>query len=128
MRSIGDPAFLRIFDGLVALANPVGRRKRPIWDRDGARWTFDRHSYQGVGYSFSTHVTTIDVAGRAGWCLLVVRDYWWGEDDQKAVRELRWARLLRGDRKRVMDWFKRQDPDFEGKETHQGTQRPGIGN
>lgn len=126
MRSIGDPAFFRIFDGLVALANPIGSRKSPIWDRDGARWIFERHSFQGTSYSFSTLVATVEVAGRAGWRLVVVREFWWGEDGQKAIREIRWARLLCGDRKQVIGWFKRQDPDFSGNALRSDTSHPGA--
>lgn len=109
MRTIGDPAFFRIFDMMVSAANPVASRKKPTWNHDGTLWTFDRHTYQGPSHGFSTMVTIVEAQGRTSWRLLAVREYWWG-DDGEAIRELRWAKLLTGDRRQVLAWFKRQEP------------------
>lgn len=114
MRNIGDPAFFRTFDMLISAANPVGSRKKAAWEHDGTRWTFDRHSYQGGSHAFSTSVHIIEGPTRALWRLLVVREYWWGADDTKAVREVRWAKLLAGDRRQALAWFKRQDQSLNG--------------
>lgn len=109
MRNIGDPAFFRTFDMLVSAANPVGLRKKAAWEQDGTFWTFYRHSYQGGSHAFSTMVHIVEGRTRGSWRLLVVREYWWGDDDTKAVRELRWAKLLEGDRRQALAWFKGQD-------------------
>lgn len=114
MRNIGDPVFFRTFDMLVSAANPVGSRRKTKWQHDSTRWTFDRHSYQGESHAFSTMVHIVEGLTRVPWRLLVVREYWWRDDDTKAVREVRWAKLLDGDRREALAWFKGQDKLLNG--------------
>jgi hypothetical protein len=110
MRQLGDPAFFRTFDLLVFAANPVGARKKSSWEKDGTRWTFERHGYQGLAYAVSTSVYFIESQGKAGWRMLVVQENWSAGENAETLRELRWAKLLSGDRNKALDWFKCQDP------------------
>jgi hypothetical protein len=111
MRSLGDPAFFRIFDALVAQANPPGRAKRPSWSIDGTDWRSERHTFSGASHNFTMEICTIVKLPPNGWTLLVVKEFWWIADQRQPLRDLRWAKLTAGSRAEAMNWLRKQERD-----------------
>jgi hypothetical protein len=114
MRSIGDPAFFRLFEALVAEANPRTGAKRPGWDIDDSHWTWERHTFSGASHGFTMEVCTIARPGPRGWTLLVVKEFWWIADHHKPLRELHWAKLISGNRADAIRWLAAHDCSQNG--------------
>ena len=110
MRSLGDPAFFRVFEALAAQANPQARLRLSHWSIGDTQWQVERHTFAGVAHSFTTETCTITKPPLRGWTMLVVKEFWWTADQRKPLRDLRWAKLLSGSRADAVDWFSAQDP------------------
>jgi hypothetical protein len=110
MRILGDPAFFRLFDALVAGANPTAGLKRPRWSIGETDWHVERHTFGGALHSFTMETVTITRDGPRGWSLLVVKEFWWTADQRKPLKDMRWAKLVGGSRADVMSWLRSHDP------------------
>jgi len=114
MKSLARPSFFRLFDLLVSITNPG--LKRPHWTHDGVDFERERHSTMGPRHGFVIEITTLTRQGRRGWSLMVIKEYWWVGEESKALKNLRWARPISGQRGDILSWFRTQ----EGKIGHHG--------
>ena len=106
MKRIGDPAFFRIVDQL--LARDAARATATHWAIDGVDWRRERHSYAGSRYGFSVVVTTGTRPAPAGWVLMVVKEYWRAPDGE-SIRTGQWAHIEKGNRSDVVAWLTKQE-------------------
>lgn len=107
MRSLGDPAFFRVFDVLLTLTNPGLKRSR--WSHDGVQIERERHSFTGPAHGLAVEIFTLTRPARRGWSLMVIKEYWWAGEESKAVKNLRWARLTGGQRSDLLSWLRTQE-------------------
>jgi hypothetical protein len=114
MKSLARPSFFRLFDLLVSITNPG--LKRPHWTHDGVDFERERHSAMGPRHGFVIEITTLTRQGRRGWSLMVIKEYWWVGEESKALKNLRWARPISGQRGDILSWLRTQ----EGKIGHHG--------
>jgi hypothetical protein len=110
MKRIGDPAFFRVVDQLLAF--DAARATATQWTIDGVAWRRERHSYAGSGYGFSVEVTTGTRPPPAGWVLMVVKEYWRAPDGE-SIRTAQWAHIEQGSRSDVVSWLDRQQRALE---------------
>ena len=106
MKRIGDAAFFRIVDQL--LARDAKRATATHWTIDGVDWRRDRHSYAGASYGFSVEVTTGSKPAPGGWVLMVVKEYWRAADGE-SIRTGQWAHIEKGSRSDVVAWLQKQE-------------------
>ncbi len=104
MKSLSDASFFNLFDRLVARGRAPSTAGR--WRFGGAEWESARHSFTGAAHGFVAEVTT--VAGE-GWLLLVAKEYWWAGGKENALRNQRWAKLVKGKPDAVLGWLRRQE-------------------
>ncbi|RIA46680.1 hypothetical protein DFR49_1228 [Hephaestia caeni] len=109
MRSLGDPAFFRLFDALVVEANPQAGLKKPRWSIADTDWQWERHTFGGATHSFTMETCTVVRRPPKSWTLLVVKEFWWTADQRKPLRDLRWAKLVSGSRADTMRWLQARD-------------------
>lgn len=107
MRSLGDPAFFRLFDLLISLTNRG--LKRSHWTHDGVEFERERHSVMGPKHGLAIEIFTLTRPGRRGWSLMVTKEYWWAGEESKALKNLRWARPIGGQRGDILAWLRTQD-------------------
>ncbi|MFT3976609.1 MAG: hypothetical protein QM688_05780 [Sphingomonas bacterium] len=109
MRSFADRSFFRTFDLLEASAQSPGGRKRAAWTIGDTEWRRERHSFTGSNHSFATETVRVRHVAAPRWTLLVVREFWWIEAQDKPLRDLRWAKLVKGSGPDALGWFRAQD-------------------
>lgn len=107
MKSFGDPAFFRLFDLLVSLTNRG--LTRPHWTHGGVEFERERLSVTGAKHGLAIEIFTLTRAGRRGWSLMVIKEYWWVGEESKALKNLRWARALSGQRGDILSWLRSQE-------------------
>lgn len=107
MKSLTHPTFFRLFDLLLSLTNPG--LKRSHWTHDGVEFERERHSVTGPRHGLAIEIFTLTRAGRRGWSLMVIKEYWWAGDESKALRYLRWARPTSGQRSDILAWLRTQE-------------------
>lgn len=107
MRSLGDPSFFRLFDLLISLTNRG--LKRSHWTHDGVEFERVRHSVTGPKHGLAIEIFTLTRPGRRGWSLMVIKEYWWAGEESKALKNLRWARPIGGQRGDILAWLRAQD-------------------
>jgi len=107
MRSLGDPSFFRLFDLLMSLTNRG--LKRSHWAHDGVEFERERHSVTGPKHGLAIEIFTLTRPGRRGWSLMVIKEYWWAGEESKALKNLRWARPISGQRGDILAWLRAQD-------------------
>lgn len=107
MKNFAQPSFFRLFDLLVSLTN--GGLKRSHWTHDGVEFERERHSVMGPRHGLTIEIFTLRRAGRRGWALMVVKEYWWAGEETKALKNLRWARPIDGKRADILSWLRAQD-------------------
>jgi hypothetical protein len=107
MKNFVSPSFFRLFDLLMSTHNPG--LKRSHWILDGVECARERHSYTGKINGFVVETFTFTRAGRRGWTLMVVKEYWWVGEETKALKTLRWARPTGGRRSDIITWFRDQE-------------------
>ena len=107
MKSFAHPAFFRLFDLLLSLTNPG--LKRSHWTHDGVQFERERHSVTGPRHGLAIEIFTLTRSGRHGWSLMVVKEYWWAGEESKALKNLRWARPISGQRSDILSWLRAQD-------------------
>lgn len=113
MKSFGDPSFFRLFDLLMGLTNKG--LKRSHWTYDGVEFERTRHSFTGPKQGLAIEITTLTRPGRRGWSLMVIKEYWWAGEESKALKNLRWARPISGQRSDIISWLRTQDGRIESK-------------
>jgi hypothetical protein len=91
---------------LLAEANPTLRLRS--WSHRGASWYRERHSFNGVVCGFAVDRYLIGKPNPDGWTLLFVKEIWWGEND-KTIRSTEWAKLLSGNRSKILEWFRLEE-------------------
>ncbi len=111
MKSFGDPAFFRLFDLLMSLTNRG--LKRSHWTHDGVEFERERHSVTGPKHGLAIEIFTLTRPGRRGWSLMVIKEYWWAGEESKALKNLRWARPISGQRGDIIAWLRTQDAKIE---------------
>jgi hypothetical protein len=107
MKSLAQPSFFRVFDLLLGSANPG--LQLSSWTRDGVAWERERHSFTGPKHGLSIEIVTLTRAGRHGWSIMIVKEYWWVGKESKAVKSFRWAKPIEGRRDDIMHWFRAQE-------------------
>ncbi len=107
MKSLARPSFFRVFDLLLGTTNPG--LKLPSWTYDGIAWERERHSFTGATHGQTIEIVTVTKPGKRGWSLMIVKEYWWGGKESKALKALRWAKPIEGQRSDIMAWFRAQE-------------------
>ena len=107
MKSFAHPSFFRLFDLLLSLTNPG--LKRSHWTHDGVQFERERHSVTGPRHGLAIEIFTLTRLGRHGWSLMVVKEYWWAGEESKALKNLRWARPISGQRSHILSWLRAQE-------------------
>ena len=111
MKNLARPSFFRFFDLLLGATNPGLKRSR--WTFDGVEFTRERHNFTGGAYGFTFEIFRMEHAGRRGWSLMVVKEYWWFGEEAKTAKTTHWARPIRGKRSDMMTWLRAQEADLE---------------
>lgn len=111
MRSIGDPAFFRLFELLIVQTNRGLIKTR--WKYDGVDFERERHSATGPKHGLTIDIFTLTREGRRGWSLMVIKEYWWVGVESKPLKNSRWARLIMGQRGDIVSWLKAQEAKLE---------------
>jgi len=107
MKSLARPSFFRVFDLLLGTTNPG--LKRSSWSHGGVGWERERHSFSGPKHGQTIEIVTLTRAGRRGWSVMVVKEYWWVGSESRAVKATRWAKPIEGQRSDIMNWFRAQE-------------------
>jgi hypothetical protein len=107
VKSFAHPSFFRLFDLLLSLTNPG--LKRSHWMHDGVQFERERHSVTGPRHGLAIDIFTLTRSGRHGWSLMVIKEYWWAGEESKALKNLRWARPISGQRGDILSWLRAQD-------------------
>lgn len=107
MRSLARPAFFRVFDLLLGTTNPG--LKLSSWKHDGVVWERERHSFTGPKHGQTIEIVTLTRPGTQGWSVMIVKEYWWAGKESRAVKSLRWAKAIDGQRDDIMGWFRTQE-------------------
>jgi hypothetical protein len=117
MKTFASASFFRLLDRLVDAGNPSLRR--PRWSFEGVEFEYGRHSFTGSAHGFSIQTFTLSSAGRRGWSLLVVKEFWQTGDATDAARMTRWARPTGGRRGDIVTWLRTREMDLERAENGQ---------
>jgi len=110
VKSFAHPSFFRLFDLLLSLINPG--LKRSHWTHDGVQFERERHSVTGPRHGLAIEIFTLTRSGRHGWSLMVVKEYSWAGEESKALKNLRWARPISGQRSDILSWLRAQEAKF----------------
>jgi hypothetical protein len=111
MKSLAQPSFFRVFDLLLGTTNPG--LKLSSWTRDGVEWERERHSFMGPKHGQTIEIVTLTRPGRRGWSVMIVKEYWWVGKESKAVKSVRWAKPIEGQRCDIMNWFRAQEAKLD---------------
>lgn len=104
MKSLAHPSFFRVFDLLLSTTNPGMRQWS--WSVDGVNWQRERHSFTGSQHGLTIEIVTVTHPSKRGWSLMVVKEYWWVGKESRAVKALRWAKPIEGERADILRWFR----------------------
>jgi hypothetical protein len=107
MKSLARPSFFRVFDLLLGATNPG--LKRSSWLHDGVSWERERHSFSGAKHGLTIEIATLTRPGKRGWSMMVVKEYWWAGIESRALKSLRWAKPVTGQRGDILAWFHTQE-------------------
>lgn len=107
MKTLGQASFFRVFDLLLGVTNPG--LKASAWTHDGVAWERERHSFSGPKHGQTIEIVTLTRAGRRGWSVMIVKEYWWVGKQNKAVKAVRWIKPIDGQRGDIMSWFRAQE-------------------
>jgi hypothetical protein len=107
VKNFAQPSFFRVFDLLVSLTNRG--LKRSHWTHDGVEFERERHTAMGPRHGLTIEIFTLRRAGRCGWSLMVVKEYWWAGEESKALKNLRWAKPTSGQRADILTWLRAQE-------------------
>jgi hypothetical protein len=107
MKSLARPSFFRVFDLLLGTTNPG--LKLSSWTYNGIAWERERHSFTGATHGQTIEIVTVTKPGKRGWSVMIVKEYWWAGKESKALKALRWAKPIAGQRSDIMTWFRAQE-------------------
>jgi len=107
VKSLAHPSFFRVVDLLIASSNPG--LKLSSWTHDGVACERERHSFSGPNHGLSIEIVTLTRTGRNGWSVMIVKEYWWAGSEGRALKALRWAKLLKGQRAELLSWLRAQE-------------------
>ncbi len=107
MKNLAHPSFFRAFDLLLSTTNPA--LKLSSWSHEGVSWERERHSFTGPRHGLTIEIITLMRPGKHGWSLMIVKEYWWVGKESKAIKALRWAKPIYGQRGDIMQWFRLQE-------------------
>jgi hypothetical protein len=107
MKSFAQPSFFRVFDLLLGAANPG--LKLTSWSHDGVAWERERHSFHGAAHGQSIEIVIVTRIGKRGWRLMVVKEYWWAGQEGRAIKSVKWAKAIDGQRTEILNWFRAQE-------------------
>jgi hypothetical protein len=125
MKSFGDPSFFRLFDLLMSLTNRG--LKRSHWRYDGVEFERERHSVATPRHGLAIEIFSLTRPGRRGWSLMVIKEYWWAGQDSKALKNLRWARPISGQRGDILSWLRAQEAKLRGDAFTDGAEESSAG-
>jgi hypothetical protein len=111
MKSLARPSFFRIFDLLLGTTNPG--LKLSSWTHDGVAWERERHSFMGAKHGQTIEIFTLTRPGKRGWSVMIVKEYWWVGKESKAVKALRWAKPIDGQRTDILSWFRAKETELD---------------
>lgn len=111
MKSLARPSFFRVFDLLLGATNPG--LKLSSWSRDGIEWERERHSFTGARHGQTIEIVTVTRPGGRGWSVMIVKEYWWVGRESKAIKSVRWAKPVDGNRADIMNWFRAQEAKLD---------------
>jgi hypothetical protein len=111
MKSLARPSFFRVFDLLLGTINPG--LKQSSWTFDGVAWERERHSFMGPKHGQTIEICTLTRPGKRGWSVMIVKEYWWVGKESRAVKAVRWAKPIDGQRNDIMNWFRAQEATFD---------------
>ena len=111
MKSLARPSFFRIFELLLGTTNPG--LKLSSWTHDGVIWERERHSFTGAKHGQTIEIFTLTRPGKRGWSVMIVKEYWWVGKESRAVKELRWAKPIDGQRTEILNWFRAKEAEFD---------------
>jgi hypothetical protein len=121
MKTLASPSFFRLFDLLLSTTNPGLKLLR--WAHDGVEFERTRHSMMGPKHGLAIEIFTLTRAGRRGWTLIVVKEYWWAGEQGKALKNLRWARATSGQRGDIFHWLRTQEAALDRSSAKSGKLR-----
>jgi hypothetical protein len=110
VKSFQDNSFTNAFHRILNKARPSPLAVK--WSFAGVSWQWNRHSYTGQDYAFSTEVHRLLFRGSTPWLLLIVFEKWYAEHDEAVIRQSHWSKLLNGQRRDVLAWFKQQESEI----------------
>ena len=110
MKSFAGASFFRVFDLLLGKTNPS--LKLSSWTHDGTTWERERHSFMGPKHGLTIEIVTLTRSGRRGWSVMIVKEYWWVGKESRAVKSVRWAKPIEGQRTDIMNWFRAQEAEI----------------
>jgi hypothetical protein len=111
MKSLARPSFFRVFDLLLGTTNPG--LKLSSWSHDGVTWERERHSFTGPKHGQTIEIVTLTRPGKHGWSVMIVKEYWWVGKENRALKVLRWAKPVAGQRSDIMNWFRAQEASLD---------------
>ena len=79
------------------------------WDYDGVEWARDRYNVVGPSHGFAIEILTLVRPGKRGWRLIVTKEHWWAGARTEAIKNTHWARPLYGQRKDIIEWFRKHE-------------------
>ncbi len=83
---------------------------RPVAEpHDGVDFERERHSVMGPKHGLAIEIFTLRHPGRRGRSLMVTKEYWWAGEESKALKNLRWARPVSGQRADILSWLRVQE-------------------
>ncbi len=113
MKSFVSPSFFRVFDLILGASNPGLKLTR--WTYDSLECERERHSFTGPRHGIAIEIFTLMKPGKRGWTLMVVKEYWWAEKENKALKMPHWAKLTDGQRGDALAWLRAKGAALEDK-------------
>jgi len=107
VKSFAQPSFFRQLDLLVSMSN--SGLKHQNWAHDGVEFQRERHSFTGPKHGMVIEILNLTRSGRRGWSLMVIKEYWWAGEENKALKNLRWAKSTSGQRRDILAWLQAQE-------------------
>ena len=111
MKALTDASFFRAFDRMAAAGNPGFKLNQ--WSFAGAVWQRERHSFSGVGHSFTVEALTVKQTARPAWTLLVAKENWWAAAHGEALKNVQWARPVAGRGADIVAWFRERERSLD---------------
>jgi hypothetical protein len=80
------------------------------WEMDGVRWSRERHSFWSASHSLVIEFHSLTRPPPKRWHFIVVKERYWGEDRQKALRDTIWGKIDNGNATDIGAWIMRNLP------------------